>query len=192
MNSAQTRLLGIYRDAPAAAGAMEQLRAAGFRGRDLEVLTGTMYPAGAFGEEPVRHRLFVYPLAGAACGFAAGLLLTIGTQLSYPLVTGGKPLLSLPPMINVLYEGTLLGAILLTFLGVLFESRLPDFSPTPYDPRITEGYVGVLVTCPAERVSQAARVLRDAGAIDVIGAGAGAEGGSPAPRGVEPAGGEQG
>ena len=48
----------------------------------------------------------------------AGILLTSMTQMAYPLVTGGKPILSLPPMAIVTYEGTMLGAILFTVLGI--------------------------------------------------------------------------
>jgi hypothetical protein len=97
-----------------------------------------------------------------------GLLLTIGTQVSYPLVTGGKPILSIPPMINVLYEGTMLGAVLFTVFGIIFESRLPDFGAAPYDPRISEGYLGVLVSRAEGRLGAAERALRDAGAVDII------------------------
>jgi Protein of unknown function (DUF3341) len=161
-------LLGVFREPEAVADAMDALRNAGFSGRELTVLSGTPYPEGAFGEEPVRHRLYVFPFIGAACGFLVGLLLTIGTQLSYPLVTGGKPLLSLPPMINVLYEGTLLGALIFTVAGVIFESRLPDLGGTPYDPRISEGYLGVVVRAADARVAQAAELLRRAGAEDVV------------------------
>ena len=161
-------LLGVFREPEAVAEAMDALRGAGFSGRELTVLSSTPYPEGAFGEEPVRHRLYVFPFIGAACGFAVGLLLTIGTQLSFPLVTGGKPLLSIPPMLNVLYEGTLLGALVFTIFGVIFESRLPDLGGTPYDPRISEGYLGVVVRAAADRHAEAERLLRAAGAEDVV------------------------
>ena len=148
---------------------MAALRAAGFAPSHLEVLTDAPYPEGAFGEEPVHHRLYVFPLVGAACGLIVGVLLTIAIQIAYPMVQGGKPLLSIPPMINVLYEGTLLGAIVFTVAGVVFESRLPDFSGDPYDPRISEGCVGVLVTRLAGRsLESAERALRESGALDVF------------------------
>jgi hypothetical protein len=107
----------------------------------------------------------VFSLVGAACGFIVGLLFTIAVQLAYPEVQGGKPLLSIPPMINVLYEATLLGAIVVTVGGVIFESRLPDFSGDPYDTRISEGYIGVLVRRRGERAQE---VLRRCGAIDIV------------------------
>jgi hypothetical protein len=88
--------------------------------------------------------------------------------MAYPLVTGGKPILSVPPMVHVLYEGTMLGAILFTVLGIIFESRLPNFSNAPYDPRISEGYIGLLVSRADGRVDAAERAMRDAGAVDIV------------------------
>jgi hypothetical protein len=84
------------------------------------------------------------------------------------MVTGGKPVLSVPPIVHILYEGTMLGAILFTVLGIVFESRLPDLSGAPYDPRISEGYLGVLVTRTGGRQDVAERELRAAGAVDII------------------------
>lgn len=161
-------VLGLFRDPDSVANALDALRAANFDGQDLKVLSDTPYPEGAFGEERENHRLYVFPFIGATCGFAVGLLLTIGTQLAYPMVTGGKPILSVPPMVHVMYEGTMLGAILFTIIGIIFESRLPDMGPAPYDPRISEGYLGVLVTRTGGRLDLAERALRDAGALDIV------------------------
>src|SRR3954447_19510993 len=168
MRDENDAVLGLFEQPDDVAAALDQLRAAGFSDHDVDILSGSPYPVGAFGEPPVRHRLFVFPFVGAGCGFAVGLLLTIATQLSYPLVTGGKPILAIPPMINVLYEGTMLGAIIFPFLGVLFESRLPDFRPTPYDPRISEGYLGVVVRPMGGQAAAARAILRAAGALDLV------------------------
>ena len=158
-------VLALYPEADMAANAMAALQANGFSPTDLEVLTDSPYPEGAFGERPVRHRLHVFALVGGVCGFIVGLLLAIAVQIAYPEVQGGKPLLSIPPMINVLYESTLLGAIVLTVAGVVFESRLPDLGGDPYDARISEGYIGVLVRRAHARAEQ---LLRQAGAIDIV------------------------
>jgi hypothetical protein len=160
-------VLGLFQEPDAAAQAMRALQHAGFGQHDLDVLSGCPYPEGTFGEAPVRHHLYAYPFAGAACGLAVGIFLTVGTQLAFPVVTGGKPILSVPPMINVLYEGTLLGAIIATVLGVLFESRLPDLEPALYHPRIAEGYIGVLVHA-GERRDDAERALSSAGAGEIV------------------------
>ena len=89
------------------------------------------------------------------------------TQMAYPLVQGGKPILSLPPMAIVTYEGTMLGAILFTVLGIIFESRLPRVKRGLYDPRITEGLIGVLVNCEEDQLNRVAAVLTQAGAVEV-------------------------
>ena len=141
-----------------AADALDALREAGYTHSEYEVITGTPYPEGTFGEEEPKHTLFRWPLMGAACGFIIGLVLTSGTQLAYPLVTGGKPILSIPPMSIIIYEGT---------MGVIIESRLPRLFMGAYDERITEGYIGVAVTTDEERTGRAEEVLREVGAEDI-------------------------
>ena len=118
-------------------------------------------------QQEQRHHLYVFPFVEAALGLAVALLVTIGTQLAYPVVTGGKPLLSIPPMLIVSYEGMLLGAILFTVIGVLFESRLPRLKLGLYDTRITEGLIGLLVNCPDDKSGAIQQILRDNGATDI-------------------------
>ncbi|MDA1188271.1 MAG: DUF3341 domain-containing protein [Chloroflexi bacterium] len=150
------------------ADAMDALKAGGYtEDTEYEVLTGTPYPEGVFGENEPKHALFRYPLIGAACGFIVGLVLTSGTQLAYPLVTGGKPILSIPPMAIIMYEGTMLGAILFTVLGIIIESRLPRLFMGAYDERITEGWIGVTVTTSEDRIAKAEDILNKAGADDL-------------------------
>jgi hypothetical protein len=160
-------ILGVFPDADSASDATRALREAGFSGRDYDILSSAPFPEGAFGEEPTRHRLYVFPLVGALCGFAVALLVTVGTQASYPLVTGGKPILAIPPMFIIAYEGTMLGAIIGTVLGVLFESRLPSLGLSIYDTRITEGYIGVLAQGDAAQLATADAIFRANGAADV-------------------------
>ncbi len=164
---ARRSVLGLFREPEAAAKAVESLQANGFGENEYEVLTGTPYPEGAFGEKPVKHRLYVFPFIGGISGLSVALLLTIGTQVTQPLVTGGKPILSLPPMAIISYEGMMLGAIIFTVLGIIFESRLPRPAMGLYDRRISEGFVGVLVSCEEDRLGAAERALRDAGANDM-------------------------
>jgi hypothetical protein len=161
-------VLGVFRDPDSVASAIDALRRAGVSGRDLKVLSDTPYPEGAFGEDREPHRLYVFPFVGALCGFSVALLITLGTQIAYPMVTGGKPIVSIPPMVHIMYEGTMLGAIMFTIMGIIFESRLPDFGEAPYDPRISEGYLGLLVARSGERADVATRAMQDAGAVDVI------------------------
>jgi hypothetical protein len=164
---ANQRLLGLFQDPQQVADAMGELKSNGFPPEDLDVYSGAPYPEGSFGEHDPGHRLFMFPLVGALIGFTIGILWTAGTQISYPLITGGKPLLSIPPMTIIMYENTMLGAIIFTVLGVLFESRLPKRNLGLYDERITEGYLGLIVECPEERAEEAENLLTAAGAEEI-------------------------
>ena len=157
-------VIGIFSDEDSAADALDALKAAGFESNEYEVLTGTPYPEGTFGEAEPTHKLYRFPLVGAMCGFMVGLILTVGTQLAHPLMTGGKPILSIPPMVIIMYEGTMLGAIIFTVIGIVFESRLPRLFMGAYDESITEGSIGVAVTTSEEKVLGAEEVLKSVGA----------------------------
>ena len=164
---ADRAVLGVFEEVDDAAGATQTMLDKGFTGDDFDILSSAPFPHGAFGEAERHHNLYVFPLIGAASGFITGVLITAGTQISWPLVTGGKPILSIPPMLVIMYEGTMLGAIIFTVLGVLFESRLPSAGPRVYDPRVTAGYVGVLVSGDEDSVQSAGQIMKDAGAEDV-------------------------
>lgn len=162
-------VLGLYSTPEAAADAAIALREAGISNKDYDVLTGSPYPEGAFGEPIPEHKLFVYPIIGAICGFTAGILITGATQMSYPLVTGGKPLLAIPPMMVITYEGTMLGAILFTILGCIFESRLPNLSGGAYDPRILrDGMIGLVVAGDDSLLRTAETVFKSSAAEDIV------------------------
>ena len=162
------QMLALFKNDQSAANATEALEQAGYTNENWDILTGSPYPEGAFGERVVKHRLYVFPFMGAIMGFSLAVLWTVWTQAAYPLVTGGKPILSLPPMIIIGYEWTLLGAIIFTILGILFESRIPNFQAGLYDPRITEGYIGITIEVAQERINAVEQTFRRAGADDVL------------------------
>jgi len=164
---AKRPILGLFNNPNSAADAGDSLKSAGIPDTDYDFLTDAPYPEGAFGEREEKHRLYIFPFIGATLGLASAILLTSMTQVAYPLVTGGKPILSLPPMAVVSYEGTMLGAILFTVLGIIFESRLPKLKMGLYDTRITEGFIGVLVNAEEDQHNRVAGILNQAGAVEV-------------------------
>ncbi len=164
---AKQAILGLFQDADSAANAGDALKSAGIEDTEYDFLTDSPYPEGAFGEREEKHRLYLYPFVGALLGLTSGIMITAMTQVAFPLVTGGKPILSLPPMAIICYEGTMLGAILFTVIGIIFESRLPKFKMGLYDNRITQGVIGLLVNAEQDRGPQVMQILNGAGAIDV-------------------------
>ena len=161
-------ILGLFQQPELAADAMDGLKEAGFELGTFDVLTGTPYPEGAFGEYVPQHRLFRFPAFGAIIGLTLSIFLTAVTQLAYPLVTGGKPILSIFAMLIIMYEMTMLAGVIATVIGIIFESRLPNLKPGVYDTRITEGWIGVVVTFDDDsKVAEAQDVLNKAGALEI-------------------------
>jgi hypothetical protein len=74
-------------------------------------------------ESPVRF----FTGAGAVVGCVAGFAFTIYTVLSWPLVTVGKPLVSVNAFIVIAYELMILFGGLSAFAGFLLLTRLPVF-----------------------------------------------------------------
>ena len=165
--SSKQAILGLFQDAESAANAGDALKEAGIPETDYDFLTDSPYPEGALGEREEKHRLYLYPFIGALLGLSSGIMITAMSQVAYPLVTGGKPVLSLPPMAIVCYEGTMLGAILFTVIGIVFESRLPKFQLGLYDERITQGFLGIRVNADPEKRYEVMQIMNSAGAVDV-------------------------
>ena len=62
----------------------------------------------------------------------------------------------------------MLGAILFTIIGIIFESRLgPSLKSKLYDSRISEGLIGLIVDCNESKIDTAEQVLTQAGAIEI-------------------------
>lgn len=75
------------------------------------------------GERPDRLRFFA--LFGGLAGFGGGLSLTVYSVLSWPIIVGGKPIVSLPPFLLIGYLMIILFGSLSAFGGFLLLARLP-------------------------------------------------------------------
>jgi len=162
----QTHLLGIFDAGAKAAAAAGTLRVdrlgtvtvySPTLDRDVDAALGP-------GRSPVR----VFTLVGGILGCVLGFALPIYTVLDWPLITGGKPLISIPPFVVIAFELTILLAALMTVIGFLLASGLPRLrSHAPYDPRFSQDRWGVLVACAPERADAARQRLAQAGAEEV-------------------------
>jgi hypothetical protein len=107
-------------------------------------------------------------LVGGITGVTAGFSLCIYSVLSWPLVTGGKELISIPPFVTIGYESMILLGGIFNLLGMLALGRLPQLrSKAPYDPRFTEDKIGIWVPVTGETARQVETVLKGQGAEEV-------------------------
>ncbi len=159
-------VLGIFQHPEGGLRALRELRREGFREFSfhspvpLEELDEVLEE----GVSPVRF----FTLAGGILGCVAGFALTIGTSLDWPLITGGKPIVSLPPFLIIAFELTILLGALGTILGLLVKARLPRVRLKPlYDGRFSQDRFGLLISCRKEQAAHVSETLRRAGAEEV-------------------------
>lgn len=105
---------------------LEELIRSGVPPEDLSVITPFPVHEAEHLLHPRPSRLKFFALGGALLGMLSGFGLTILTSLDWPLMTGGKPIVSLPPYIIIAFELTILFGGVITFLGFLRLSRMPD------------------------------------------------------------------
>src|SRR5207249_11312091 len=113
-------------------------------------------------------RVGLFTLVGGLTGPASGVALAIWTVLKCNLITGAKPVVSIPPFVIIAFELTILLGGLATLLGLLVTAPLPSFRGSSlYDPRFSADRFGVEVSCPPDQVPAVAELLRAAGAEEV-------------------------
>ncbi|HIE91629.1 MAG TPA: DUF3341 domain-containing protein [Acidobacteria bacterium] len=118
------------------------------------------------GVSPVR--LFV--LIGGVLGCATGFLFPIYTVLDWPLITGGMPLISIPPFVVIAFELMILFAALGGMASFLWLSGLPRVTGQPApDDRFTNDMNGISVTCLPENADAVRTALERHGANEVKG-----------------------
>lgn len=72
-------------------------------------------------------KLKFFTFFGALSGTITGFAFTIYTVLRWPvLITGGKPIVSIPPFVVIAFELTILFGALATFLGFLILTKFPS------------------------------------------------------------------
>jgi len=161
-------LMAIFRDPETTADMLDCLREMGIGDHDMAVVSGVPYPARVLGRPMVWERLPWISLSGAFVGFLIGVFLNAGTPLLYTIRVGGQPIIPIPPSLVLTYEFTMMGLIVSTFLGVLWESFFPSYGPKYYDSVISHGRIGVLFRCPVDLEDAARAILSSRGAERVF------------------------
>lgn len=161
-----TGLLASFDYVDDAVDAIKELRGAGFSD-DLTAYTS--YPdhhiehAMGYDQSPVR----VFTLVGGLTGTATGFAFPSFASMDWPLVTGGKPILSIPAYVIPAFELTILFGALSTVIGLFILSRLPNPVPTViYDPEFSSGRYGLFVRA-GTRADEARSILQKHQPVEV-------------------------
>jgi Alternative complex III, ActD subunit len=167
-----TGIYALYSDPESAQRAVNALRAAeqelGITVKDIRVLSSEPFEEQAFSVRESRTAMPWFAVLGGVMGGLAGYALTALTQRSYPLPTGGMPISPLWTDGIIIYELTMLGAVLATVITLIISAGLPNLRTQLYDPAVSDGKILVGVVNPTEGARAGAEArLRQAGAGEV-------------------------
>jgi len=165
-------IYGLYASPENAQQAVDALHAASadlkFDERQIVIISGEPHEGYDFADSHLTTRPYRWSVLGGAIGALSGYLLTTLSQKDYPIHTGGMPVTPLWTNGIIIYELTMLGAILMTFVVLLRGARLPNFKGVVKDPEVWLGKILVGVVKPAEAAQQELeKRLRMAGATEV-------------------------
>lgn len=162
-------VFGIYTDRASVEGALDELRAAGFRSTDVSVLL----PENMGSKDLATSKATKAPegvtagvSSGAVLGGALGWLVGIGA-LAIP---GLGPFIAAGPIVAAL-AGVGAGGVVGGVTGALIGFGIPEYEAKRYEGRVRKGGILVSVHCDDAKWSEAAKkVLERTGASDIASA----------------------
>lgn len=128
------------------------------RSKGYQMETYTPFPIHGM-EEAMGLKQSIVPWATLVCGltgFSIALHLQVWTSaFDWAINVGGKPYISGPAFIPILFELTVLLAGLGTAGFMFFLNGLPTMKPNPFDPRITDDRFALYVPFEGQKASSA-------------------------------------
>jgi hypothetical protein len=159
---------GLYSSSDAAQRAVNGLYAAGVAEADVVVMSGEPFETEPFAHRDSATWLWYIACLGGFVGLVFSAWLTRMTELAWPLQTGNMPIVAWWPNLIVIFELTMLGAILATVLTLFITAKLPGRLPKLYDPEVTNGKILVGVENPSAATLPALeRALMAGGAAEL-------------------------
>jgi len=160
-----TAVYGLYTTGDAAQRAVNGLRAAGFADRDITVISAAPMEEYEFSHIGRETYLWYIASGGGLLGLLFSTWLARFTEVDWPLTVGNMPIVAWYPNLIVMFELTMLGAILSTVITLIVSAGLGRRMPKLYDPEVTQGKILVGVAAPdGTRMADVERALSAPGA----------------------------
>ncbi len=163
----KTTLLAVFADIDPAAHGIDKLRELGVTDDEINVISGIPITEAMMGRPHQWSNVPRLAVGGAISGFLLGLFFAIGTPNLYTITVGGRYPWTFPPTVVVLFELTMLGMLIATFLGVFLDSTFPSYSPKEYVPEISDGKIAILFACPEDKQKKYSDAMTAIGAESV-------------------------
>lgn len=162
-----TTLLAVFSDIDPTSDAIEKLHEMGIIDENINVISVI----------PIMHKMLGRPhpstnvsrlaMGGAIAGFAFGLFLNFGTPNLYSVHVGGQYITPIPPGLIIVFEMTMLFALLSSFLGVFLDSYFPNYRPLEYVAEVSDGKIAVFFKCPEDDQKKFIDALNKLGAESI-------------------------
>ena len=140
---------GLYDDPHVAQKAVENLRAAGVADADITVISSEPFDHFEFGHRDAKTSMPWIAVAAAAFGLVLTFYSLGWSQRAWPLVTSGMPIAPLWTNMIIIFEMTMLSAILATVMTLAVTAFFGDKGKL-YDPEVSDGYILVGVENPSD------------------------------------------
>ena len=118
---------------------VDGLRAAGVTDEQITVISAQPMEHHEFSHIGAKTRMWWIACGGALLGMATAFGLAWITEVSWPINVGGMPTFAWWPNLIIIFELTMLGAILSTVITLLVTAALPGSRNRLYDPEVTTG-----------------------------------------------------
>jgi len=141
---------GLYDDPHVAQKAVDNLRAAGVNDRDITVISSEPFDHFEFGHRDSETSMPWIAVGAAALGLVVTFYSLGWSQRAWPLVTSGMPIAPNWTNLIIIFEMTMLSAIIATVITLLVTAGIPSRGGQMYDPEVSDGYILVGVENPAD------------------------------------------
>jgi hypothetical protein len=142
-------IYGLYGDGQSAQQAVNRLRAVGVTDREIVVISAQPMEEFEFGHMDNKTRIWWIACLGGLIGMASAFGLAWLTEMSWPINVGGLPIFAWWPNLIIIFELTMLGAILATVITLVVTAGLGRRGGV-YDPAVSDGKILVGVENPTE------------------------------------------
>ena len=159
-------VLGAFHEIDAAVHAIDELK----RGKYGDVTVFTPTPRHEFEDvlKKPTSKVRLITLIFGLCGVTFGYWIAVWISDYWPIVVGGKAIVTWVPFTILGFEVMVLIGGLATVYGMFALARIPRLTTTVgYDPRFSHGDFGVWVEPTPDRAQEVMNVLKKHGAVEV-------------------------
>ena len=158
-------IYGLYADPNVAQQAVNNLRAAGVADADITVISSEPFEHFEFGHRDAKTAMPWIAAGAAAMGLVLTYYLLGASQRAWPLVTSGMPIVTNWTNLIIIFEMTMLSAIIATVISLLVTAGIPSRGGKMYDPEVSDGYILVGVENPSDAARLEAALGIDGGRV---------------------------